>query len=116
MRLLCSRRWSRPSARGRNTSSNSRGKSVRLEGKIAVVTGASGGIGRAIADLFVAEGAFVYASDVVVRASSERLTYVSHDVSEEATWTQLSDRIRREHGRLDILVNNAGIVGTYGSI
>ncbi|MGO8798317.1 MAG: SDR family NAD(P)-dependent oxidoreductase [Roseiarcus sp.] len=89
---------------------------MRLEGKISVVTGASSGIGRAIADLFVAEGAIVYASDIAVRPASERLIFVSHDVSDEAGWTELGDRIGREQGRLDILVNNAGIVGTYGSI
>jgi len=89
---------------------------VRLEGKVAAVTGSSSGIGRAIADLFVEQRAIVYASDVESRESSGRLVAVQHDVSDERAWEALSRRIKKETGRLDILVNNAGVVGTYASI
>jgi NAD(P)-dependent dehydrogenase (short-subunit alcohol dehydrogenase family) len=89
---------------------------VRLEGKIAVVTGASSGIGRAIADLFVEQGATVYATDITSRDGGGRLVFVQHDVSDEVGWAALSSRIEREHGGLDILVNNAGIVSTYATL
>lgn len=89
---------------------------MRLDGKVAVVTGASSGIGRATADLFVEEGATVYATDVAPRGGTDRLTFVEQDVSKEAGWAALRERIERERGKLDILVNNAGIVGTYATI
>lgn len=89
---------------------------MRLEGKIAIVTGASSGIGRATADLFAEEGAVVYATDIVPRPNAERLHYVQHDVSSEEQWAALVNRVEKEHGRLNVLVNNAGIVGTYDTI
>lgn len=89
---------------------------MRLEGKVAVVTGASSGIGRATADLFAEEGAFVYATDVSPRDIGERLAFVTQDVSDEAGWNSLVERIAIEQGKLHILVNNAGIVGTYNSV
>jgi NAD(P)-dependent dehydrogenase (short-subunit alcohol dehydrogenase family) len=89
---------------------------VRLEGKIAVVTGAASGIGRATADLFAEEGATVYATDVDARDGGDRIIPVRHDASAEAEWQDLLRRIEAEQGRLDILVNNAGIVGTYDTI
>jgi NAD(P)-dependent dehydrogenase (short-subunit alcohol dehydrogenase family) len=89
---------------------------VRLEGKVAVVTGAASGIGRATADLFAEEGATVYATDVDPRDGGERIISVRHDASAEAEWEDLLRQIEAEQGRLDILVNNAGIVGTYETI
>jgi NAD(P)-dependent dehydrogenase (short-subunit alcohol dehydrogenase family) len=88
----------------------------RLTGKIAIVTGAASGIGRATADLFSEQGAIVYATDITVRAPAERIRAVIHDTSREDDWRSLAQRIERDHGRLDVLVNNAGIVGTYASI
>jgi len=88
---------------------------VRLSKKVAVVTGASSGIGRAIADLFAEEGAVVYATDVHARSSAGSI-FVKQDVAEEKDWSELVERISREQGRLDVLVNNAGIVGTYETI
>jgi len=93
---------------------------LRLEGKIALVTGASRGIGAAIALRLASEGAHV----VVNYAGSEAaaLEVVSAiveaggsaqarqaDVSDPAACTTLVDAVLEEHGRLDILVNNAGI-------
>src|SRR5262249_33787952 len=92
------------------------GGGVRLEGKVAVVTGAASGIGRATADLFAEEGATVYATDVDARDGVGRIVPVRHDTSVEAEWEALLRRIEAEQGRLDILVNNAGIVGTYDTI
>jgi NAD(P)-dependent dehydrogenase (short-subunit alcohol dehydrogenase family) len=78
----------------------------RLEGKIALVTGAARGIGEAIARAFVAEGAEVIRTDIQDSAGWQKL-----DVREEADWVRCVDAIVRTHGRLDILVNNAGITG-----
>jgi NAD(P)-dependent dehydrogenase (short-subunit alcohol dehydrogenase family) len=89
---------------------------MRLAGKIAIVTGAASGIGRATAELFAEHGAFVYATDIVERDSSDRIQYVKHDVSCEEDWIGLTARVEREHGGLDVLVNNAGIVGSYDTI
>jgi NAD(P)-dependent dehydrogenase (short-subunit alcohol dehydrogenase family) len=90
----------------------------RLEGKIAVITGASRGIGEAIARLFLDEGAFVYLTDIndmQGQALSESLgsnaIYCRLDVREEADWQSVTERIVSERGRLDIVVNNAGITG-----
>ena len=89
---------------------------MRLEGKVAVVTGAASGIGRATADLFAEEGATVYATDVDPRDGGGGIVPVRHDTSVEAEWEALLRQIEAEQGRLDILVNNAGIVGTYDTI
>ena len=89
---------------------------MRLKDKVAIVTGAASGIGRATADLFAEEGATVYATDVDPREGGERIIPLRHDTSAEAEWEGLLRRIEEEQGRLDILVNNAGIVGTYDTI
>jgi len=91
---------------------------VRLEGKIALVTGAARGIGEAIARAFVAEGAFVYVTDIdqdngkaVVQSLSHSASFVLLDVRSEEMWRETIELIIQKHGRLDILVNNAGITG-----
>lgn len=90
--------------------------SGRLDGKVAIVTGAARGMGAAEAALFVEEGAYVFLSDVnddeagaLAESLGERAEYVRHDVGDEASWTELVERAERTRGSVDVLVNNAGI-------
>jgi NAD(P)-dependent dehydrogenase (short-subunit alcohol dehydrogenase family) len=89
--------------------------SMKLEGKIAVVTGGSTGIGFAIAKRFVAEGATVYITgrrqaelDEAAQAIGERAIAAQVDSARLDQVQGLFDRIKAEHGRLDVLVANAG--------
>ncbi len=94
--------------------------SRKLEGKVAVVTGASKGIGAAVAKHLAAEGAAVVVNYSSSRAGAERVVdeiaagggravAVQADLSKEADIRRLFAEARRAFGRLDILVNNAGI-------
>jgi len=81
----------------------------KLDGSIAFVTGAAGGIGRAICTALSAEGAVVIATDL--RESGDGLdcaAYFQHDVTDEARWRALAAEVETRYGRLDCLVNNAG--------
>ena len=81
-----------------------------LKDRVAVVTGGCGGIGQAICERFVAEGAIVYAADLVAEGGVHTVHHiVHHDVTEEDSAVRLMDRVAREQGKLDILVNAAGI-------
>jgi NAD(P)-dependent dehydrogenase (short-subunit alcohol dehydrogenase family) len=89
----------------------------RVEGKVAIVTGAAMGLGAAQAQLFAEEGATVVATDIAVeqgRAVVEGLArpglFLEHDVSSEAAWDAVEAEVMRRYGRLDILVNNAAIL------
>jgi NAD(P)-dependent dehydrogenase (short-subunit alcohol dehydrogenase family) len=79
----------------------------RLEGRVALVTGAGGGIGRATVERLMSEGAIVIATDIREVESLGSLT-LEHDVSSEAAWDAVVAEITSRFGRLDILVNNAG--------
>lgn len=85
---------------------------MRLHGKVALVTGAANGIGRAVAELFVKEGAIVIASDIVTpgRAYSDGIEAIRLDVTSERDWASAVEAIVGRHGRLDVLINNAGII------
>lgn len=96
---------------------------MRLSGKIALVTGAGSGIGRAIAQSFVAEGATVVVSDLSAESAQETLaslagtetcTIGACDVSDGEAVKRLFADIEKQYGRLDILINNAGIGHTRG--
>jgi len=94
----------------------------RLNGKIALVTGAASGIGEAIARVFAANGAFVYVTDIddahgreVAGALGDQGRYERLDVREELDWRRVTEQILAERGALDVVVNNAGITGFEGS-
>ncbi|WP_432544957.1 SDR family NAD(P)-dependent oxidoreductase [Kineococcus sp. SYSU DK002] len=85
-----------------------------LVGKVALVTGADGGVGRALVDLLLARGALVVAQDLrpgveeLARASGGRVTAVVGDVADVDTADRSVHAALEHFGRLDILVNNAG--------
>jgi len=83
----------------------------RLQGKVAIVTGAASGIGKATTALFAREGATVIAADI---AAAEGI--VAADAGREADVSALVDRAVGNHGGLDIFFANAGISGGLASI
>jgi NAD(P)-dependent dehydrogenase (short-subunit alcohol dehydrogenase family) len=97
----------------------------KLDGKIAVITGGSEGIGLATAKRFVAEGAYVFITgrrqtelDAAVTEIGFKVTGVQGDVANLADLERLYETIRVEKGRIDILFANAGAyeAGTLGEI
>jgi Dehydrogenases with different specificities (related to short-chain alcohol dehydrogenases) len=92
---------------------------MRLQDKVAIITGAARGIGRASVELFAAEGAVVYAADIALPdplPQSDNVRWVQHDVTSDAAWASLVERIVAEENRIDVLMNNAGMVGSYENI
>jgi NAD(P)-dependent dehydrogenase (short-subunit alcohol dehydrogenase family) len=83
---------------------------ARLTGRIAIVTGAASGIGKASVALFRSEGATVVGADVAPGAD------VICDAGDEAAVKALIDQVAGDHGGLDILLANAGISGGLASI
>ena len=88
----------------------------KLDGKIAVVTGGSSGIGLAIAQKFVEEGAYVFITgrrqaelDKAVAAIGKNVTAVQSDVAKLEDLDRLYEQVKAEKGALDIIVANAGI-------
>lgn len=89
----------------------------RVAGKVALVTGAASGIGRACAKVLAREGAVVVLTDVQdgeavaagIRAKGGKASFHKHDVTDEARWNAIVADTAKQHGRLDVLVNNAGI-------
>lgn len=94
----------------------------RLEGKVAIITGAASGIGLAFARAFAAEGATVYVTDVSTESGEKAAAEIGHgaafatlDVTKRSDWDALAATIDSKHGRLDVLVNNAGL-GLGGTV
>ena len=85
---------------------------MRLQGKVALVTGAASGIGHAVSELFASEGATVFASDVksAEQTYSDGIEAMKLDVTSEDEWATAVDAVVRKHGRIDVLINNAGII------
>lgn len=82
----------------------------QLAGKVAIITGAAGGMGRAEAELFAAEGAVVVAADIASMAYDAPGIHPFHlDVASRQDWARLIAWALQTFGRVDVLVNNAGI-------
>ena len=83
---------------------------MRLEGKVAIVTGAAKGLGGEMAQLFAKEGAKVIAADMSpLSYEAEGVEYYPLNVTDSAACEALFNHARETYGRIDILVNNAGI-------
>lgn len=97
---------------------------TRVAGKVAIVTGGAGGIGRAIARRLARNGATVVLTDLreddgrraVAELAAEGITasFVAHDVTREEDWERVTRHVVDAHGQLDILVNNAGVSASVG--
>ena len=92
---------------------------MRLEGKVALVTGAASGIGAEICRAFAREGARVIGTDIddtsleqLARTSGVESRYL--DVRDEGNWAAVTSAVLEEYGALHVLVNNAGVIGAGG--
>jgi 3alpha(or 20beta)-hydroxysteroid dehydrogenase len=85
---------------------------MRLKGKVALVTGASRGIGLAVVERFAEEGAIVIAGSTSnpPEVYPHGVEGVVLDVGKEADWKRVVEGVLSKHGRIDALVNNAGII------
>lgn len=100
------------------------GKTGRLAGKVALITGGGGGQGRSQGQMFAREGAKVVLADVAaaagkaaaaaIRKGGGDATFVALDVCSSADWDAAVRKVKRAYGGLHILVNNAGVVSRTG--
>lgn len=98
--------------------------SGRLEGKVALITGAARGIGKGLAEIFAAEGASVVVTDVLVEPGEEvaaqlrdqgyNAIFQKLDVTSQADWAAAVEVAVDSFGKLTTLVNNAGIFNNFG--
>ncbi|MEC4718327.1 glucose 1-dehydrogenase [Noviherbaspirillum sp. CPCC 100848] len=94
---------------------------MRLNNKVAIVTGGANGMGKSIAQLFALEGAKVVVCDVLEDEGTQvvnelknkglKAEFIKLNVSQESEWITAIDATKKSFGRIDILVNNAGISG-----
>ena len=92
----------------------------RVKGKVAIITGAASGMGRATALLLAKEGAKIVVADInevngkkvaeEIRREGGEAIFVKHDVTSERDWGEVIEKTLAEFGKLDILVNNAGVM------
>jgi 3(or 17)beta-hydroxysteroid dehydrogenase len=93
----------------------------RLHGKVAIVTGAASGLGRADAEFLTRAGARVLLTDLNAKSGEEVAAtlnaerpgcaaFAEHDVRDEQRWTEVVSEAQRRFGALNVLVNNAGVV------
>lgn len=92
-----------------------------LDNRIALVTGGASGLGRAIAQRLVSEGAHVVITDIQAilgQATANELgcDFLTQDVTDETRWSDIIAEMRQRHGGLHILVNNAGIAGPMNAV
>jgi NAD(P)-dependent dehydrogenase (short-subunit alcohol dehydrogenase family) len=102
------------------------GSDLSLKGRVALVTGASRGIGLAVAERLAERGASICGLDLpgspmddarsVAERHGQRFLPLAGDVADVASWTDAGARISEAFGRLDILVNNAGVSGFIGPL
>jgi NAD(P)-dependent dehydrogenase (short-subunit alcohol dehydrogenase family) len=95
---------------------------MRLDGKVALITGAASGMGASMAKIFAAEGAKVVVADLLeeegrrvaadIVAANGAAMFRRLDVSDEAEWKAAVDATVAEYGKLDVLVNDAGLSGS----
>jgi 3alpha(or 20beta)-hydroxysteroid dehydrogenase len=90
----------------------------RLDGKVAIITGASQGMGEAHARRFVAEGAQVLMTDLneergqeIAAELGENARFMKADVTSLADWQRVVDEAEKSFGAVTVLINNAGIIG-----
>ncbi len=90
----------------------------RLEGKVAIVTGAAQGMGEAHARAFIREGARVVLTDInasrgeeIAQELGDSAVFMRHDVADEAGWKQVVAFAEERFGKVTVLVNNAGVIG-----
>ena len=82
---------------------------INLENTIALVTGAAGGIGRAVCTTMTEAGAKVIAADIADKPGGlVAEAYYKHDVTSQDDWQKIADQIETDYGQLDALVNVAG--------
>jgi NAD(P)-dependent dehydrogenase (short-subunit alcohol dehydrogenase family) len=102
------------------------GSMGRVDGKVAIITGAASGMGACEAELFAQEGAMVVATDIQIEALEDHVKRIRdnggqiislrHDVTSEESWNAVIEKTIESYGQIDILVNNAGIPSKHKGI
>ena len=91
-----------------------------LNEKVAIITGAAGGIGSAAARLLAQHGAVLVLTDIrstelqelskTMKKSGVEVLAVEHDIRDPESWKSLVEKVRKKYGKVDILINNAGVI------